>query len=166
MSSQFSIIQIIRTIGRLHSSQAELVGSISYNGDTSESGNFLLPKVVDYIDQKDCHAGSLSVAETMEFAWKCSTGGHHSYGYAKDEASKVIFNQEDSILSRMNNILLVLGINGCRDTMVGDASTRGISGGQKRRVTVGEMMVCPRSIRFMDSISNGLDAATTYDIIR
>ena len=119
----------------MHSRRAELVGSISYNGDTSASGNFLLPKVVDYIDQKDCHAGTLSVAETMEFAWRSSTGGHHSYGYAKDEASEVIFNQEDSILSRMNNIMLVLGINGCRDTMVGDASTRGISGGQKRRVT-------------------------------
>ena len=35
-----------------------------------------------------------------------------------------------------------------------------------RHVSVGEMMVCPRSIRLMDSISNGLDAATTYDIIR
>ena len=43
---------------------------------------------------------------------------------------------------------------------------RGISGGQKRRVTVGEMFMPPRSIRYMDAISNGLDAATTYDIIQ
>lgn len=93
-------------------------------------------------------------------------GGHHSYGYAKDAESKEIFNREDQSLSRVNNMLLVLGINGCRDTMVGDAATRGISGGQKRRVTVGEMMLCPSSIKLMDSISNGLDAATTFDIIK
>ena len=41
---------------------------------------------------------------------------------------------------------------------------RGVSGGQKRRVTLGEMLMLPRPIRYLDAISNGLDAATTYDI--
>jgi hypothetical protein len=35
---------------------------------------FSVPKVVDYIDQRDQHAGSLSVYETMEFAWMNATG--------------------------------------------------------------------------------------------
>eukprot|EP00596_Hydrurales_sp_CCMP1899_P009612 CAMPEP_0119038002 /NCGR_PEP_ID=MMETSP1177-20130426/6649_1 /TAXON_ID=2985 /ORGANISM="Ochromonas sp, Strain CCMP1899" /LENGTH=1597 /DNA_ID=CAMNT_0006999999 /DNA_START=48 /DNA_END=4838 /DNA_ORIENTATION=+ len=147
-------------------SGAKLEGTITYNGDTADSKAFSVPKVVDYIDQRDQHAGSLSVFETMEFAWMNATGGHHSYGYAKDAESKEIFDREDFYKTRVNNMLLVLGINGCRDTMVGDAATRGISGGQKRRVTVGEMMLCPSSIKLMDSISNGLDAATTFDIIK
>lgn len=47
---------------------------------------------------------------------------------------------------------------------MGDGAIRGISGGQKRRVTLGEMLMPPRSIKYMDAISNGLDAATTYDL--
>ena len=41
-----------------------------------------------------------------------------------------------------------------------------MSGGQKRRVTLGEMLMPPRSIKYMDAISNGLDSATTYDLIQ
>ncbi len=43
---------------------------------------------------------------------------------------------------------------------------RGVSGGQKRRVTSAEFLATPARIMFFDSLSNGLDAATTFDIIR
>ena len=35
----------------------------------------------------------------------------------------------------MENVLKVLGIDGVADTVVGDGMLRGVSGGQKRRVT-------------------------------
>ncbi|KAK8913885.1 ABC transporter G family member 30 [Platanthera zijinensis] len=49
--------------------------------------------------------------------------------------------------------------------MVGDATQKGISGGQKRRLTLGEMMVGPSRVFYMDEISNGLDSSTTFQII-
>ncbi len=60
----------------------------------------------------------------------------------------------------------ILGLYEASDVFVGDAMIRGVSGGQKRRVTLGEMLVPPRGIMFLDAISNGLDAATTYDIVQ
>lgn len=42
---------------------------------------------------------------------------------------------------------------------------RGISGGQKKRVTTGEMIVGPSKALFMDEISTGLDSSTTYSIV-
>ncbi|XP_075104927.1 pleiotropic drug resistance protein 1-like [Nicotiana tabacum] len=42
---------------------------------------------------------------------------------------------------------------------------RGISGGQKKRVTTGEMLVGPSKALFMDEISTGLDSSTTYSIV-
>ena len=66
----------------------------------------------------------------------------------------------------MNNFITGLGLNDCANTVVGDGQLRGISGGQKRRVTLAEMLLPPRTIKYMDAISNGLDAATTYDIIQ
>lgn len=74
--------------------------------------------------------------------------------------------QDNETLTILRNVLLALGLNGCKDTYVGNASIRGVSGGQKRRVTIGEMAVCSRPVRMMDCISNGLDTATTLDIVR
>jgi ABC-type multidrug transport system ATPase subunit len=141
-------------------------GSVTYNGESKESGKFLIPKFVDYVEQNDSHAATLTVAETLTFAWKSASGGHHSYGLAKDKDSADFINSEDERLSRVNNTINILGLHGCRDTVVGDNMLRGISGGQKRRVTMGEMFALPRPIKFMDCISNGLDAVTTFDIIQ
>ncbi|KAK6119085.1 hypothetical protein DH2020_047171 [Rehmannia glutinosa] len=62
-------------------------------------------------------------------------------------------------------ILKILGLDICAETLFGDAMRRGISGGQKKRLTTGEMIVGPTKALFMDEISNGLDSSTTYQII-
>ncbi|KAJ0781003.1 putative P-loop containing nucleoside triphosphate hydrolase, ABC transporter family G [Helianthus annuus] len=64
-----------------------------------------------------------------------------------------------------NYILKILGLDICAGTMFGDAMRRGISGGQKKRLTTGEMIVGPTKALFMDEISNGLDSSTTYQIV-
>ncbi len=48
---------------------------------------------------------------------------------------------------------------------MGDAFTRGISGGEKRRVTIGEMLAGTKNVLLMDKISNGLDTCTTNQIM-
>ena len=58
----------------------------------------------------------------------------------------------------------VLGLDICADTILGNAMRRGVSGGQKKRVTSGEMLVGPKRVLFMDEISTGLDSSTTYQV--
>uniref|UniRef100_A0A453SI24 ABC-2 type transporter domain-containing protein n=1 Tax=Aegilops tauschii subsp. strangulata TaxID=200361 RepID=A0A453SI24_AEGTS len=60
----------------------------------------------------------------------------------------------------------ILGLDICADTMVGDDMLRGISGGQRKRVTTGEMMVGAERALFMDEISTGLDSSTTFQIVK
>lgn len=72
----------------------------------------------------------------------------------------------DLVYQQLNNVLKILGLSEAANTLVGDGMIRGVSGGQKRRVTLGEMLLPPRKIKFLDAISNGLDAATTYDIVQ
>ncbi|KAG6418106.1 hypothetical protein SASPL_120305 [Salvia splendens] len=70
-------------------------------------------------------------------------------------------------------ILKILGLDICADTLVGDAMRRGISGGQKKRLTLGdsrwyyagEMLVGPTNVFFMDEISYGLDSSTAFQIV-
>lgn len=43
---------------------------------------------------------------------------------------------------------------------------KGISGGQRKKVTIGEMIVSPMKTLFMDEIFTGLDSATTFQIVK
>jgi ABC-type multidrug transport system ATPase subunit len=63
-------------------------------------------------------------------------------------------------------IMKILGLDICADILVGDNMHRGISGGQKKRVTTGEMIVGPTTALFMDEISTGLDSSTTFQIVK
>lgn len=68
--------------------------------------------------------------------------------------------QETSLVT--DYILKILGLEMCADILVGDEMRRGISGGQKKRLTTGEMLVGPAKALFMDGISTGLDSSTTF----
>ncbi|CAI5979036.1 unnamed protein product [Closterium sp. NIES-64] len=60
----------------------------------------------------------------------------------------------------------MLGLDVCADTMVGDSMRRGISGGQKKRITTAEALLGAKQVLLLDEISTGLDSATTYQITR
>ena len=49
----------------------------------------------------------------------------------------------------------VFGLTRVADTLVGDAMLRGISGGERRRVTTAEMLVGPAQVIALDAVSNG-----------
>ncbi|KAH9331701.1 hypothetical protein KI387_003809, partial [Taxus chinensis] len=77
-----------------------------------------------------------------------------------------------TILHNLNGLIKpgrleqILGLDICADTMVGNAMQRGISGGQKKRVTTGEMIVGAANSLFMDEISTALDSSTTFQIVK
>ncbi|KAI6671977.1 hypothetical protein NL676_006862 [Syzygium grande] len=72
--------------------------------------------------------------------------------------------QEASVVT--DYVLTILGLEACADTTVGNQMIRGISGGQRKRVTTGEMLVGPAMAFFMDEISTRLDSSTTYQIVK
>eukprot|EP01038_Epipyxis_sp_PR26KG_P010860 gene10860-14577_t len=152
--------------GRLRKGNEIVDGEITYNNTKFEDGKFLIPKVADYCEQGDTHDATLTVEETLEYAWRSTSGGHHGYASAANPEAYAQFAQDDKLMARVNNVILAIGLQGCRKTYVGDGTIRGISGGQKRRVTSAETMVCQRPVKLLDCISNGLDSATTFDIIR
>ena len=120
---------------------------------TKDEPDMVLQNVVSYVGQLDNHAAFLTVQETFDFAAKCRLGK------AKTTSSDV-----DEISENLTIDGLDLAV--CRNTYVGDANNRGVSGGQRRRVTLGEMMVGQNPVACADEISTGLDAAVTYDISR
>ncbi|XP_042438786.1 ABC transporter G family member 42-like isoform X2 [Zingiber officinale] len=155
-------------------------GEITYNGYRLDE--FVPQKTAAYISQDDVHVGEMTVKETLDFSARCQgVGARYDLllellRREKDagifpEADVDLFMKATSIEGVKGNlqtdyILKILGLDVCADTIVGDDMQRGISGGQKKRLTTGEMIVGPTKVFFMDEISTGLDSSTTFQIIK
>ncbi|XP_073140780.1 pleiotropic drug resistance protein 1-like [Henckelia pumila] len=169
---------LLALAGKLDSN-LEFSGSVTYNGHGMDE--FIPQKTAAYIGQHDVHIGEMTVRETLEFSARCQGIGsryemlselsrREKIANIKPDPDIDIFMKAASIDGQEANIipdyvLKVLGLEVCADIMVGDDRVRGISGGQKKRVTTGEMLVGPMNALFMDEISNGLDSSTTFQIV-
>ncbi|KAH6836491.1 pleiotropic drug resistance 12 [Perilla frutescens var. hirtella] len=157
----------------------KISGRVTYNGHGIEE--FVPQKTAAYISQHDLHLGELTVKETLAFSARCQGVGSRYDMLAElsrrekaanikpdpniDIYMKAAATEGDEANVVTDYILKVLGLDICADTLVGDDMLRGISGGQRKRVTTGEMLVGPSNVLFMDEISTGLDSSTTYQII-
>ncbi|KAJ7964175.1 ABC transporter-like [Quillaja saponaria] len=156
-------------------------GIITYNG--SGINDFCVQRTSAYISQTDNHIAELTVRETLDFAARCQGASETFSGFLTDlgrlqkerntQPSPEVdaFMKASSVGGKKHSvstdyILKVLGLDLCSETVVGNDMLRGISGGQKKRVTTGEMVVGPRKTLFMDEISTGLDSSTTYQIVK
>ncbi|CAM9164398.1 unnamed protein product [Ectocarpus sp. 13 AM-2016] len=145
-------------------------GRITYNGDTRDSGNFSLPKVAHFAEQADRHVPTMTVNETFSFAFDSMAGGSH--GLIFPEGSTALTEEQKTLLKWMDEnhfkvemVMRSLGLYNAKDTIVGNNNVRGVSGGERRRVTMGEMICGPQAMFLLDSISTGLDSSTTFDIM-
>ncbi|KAG5533074.1 hypothetical protein RHGRI_027341 [Rhododendron griersonianum] len=158
----------------------DATGNITYCGH--EMSEFIPQRTSAYISQHDLHHGEMTVRETLDFAGCCLGVGtryellvelsrrEKESGIKPDPEidafmkATAMAGQQSSLVT--DYVLKVLGLDNCADIMVGDEMRRGISGGQKKRLTTGEMLVGPAKVFFMDEISTGLDSSTTFQIIK
>ncbi|CAI0473847.1 unnamed protein product [Linum tenue] len=157
----------------------KVTGKVTYNGH--EMSEFVPQRTAAYICQNDIHIGEMTVRETLAFSARCQGVGHRydklielsrreKESNIKPDPDIDVFmkaiateGQETNVIT--DYILKILGLESCADIMVGNDMIRGISGGQRKRVTTGEMLVGPAKALFMDEISTGLDSSTTYQIV-
>ncbi|KAL0342058.1 UNVERIFIED_CONTAM: Pleiotropic drug resistance protein 1 [Sesamum calycinum] len=151
-------------------------GTVTYNGHSMKE--FVPERTAAYISQHDVHIGEMTVRETLAFSARCQGVGS-SYEMLAELSRRekeanikpdpdldmymkaaAMEGQETSVVT--DYVMKILGLEICADTMVGDQMIRGISGGQRKRVTTGEMLVGPAKALFMDEISTGLDSSTTF----
>ncbi|KDP36997.1 hypothetical protein JCGZ_06053 [Jatropha curcas] len=169
---------LLALVGKLDPN-LKFYGSVTYNGH--RMNEFIPQRTAAYISQHDLHIGEMTVRETLAFSARCQGVGTQQEMLAelsrREKAANIkpdpdidffmkaaaIEGQETSVVT--DYILKILGLEICADTLVGDEMIRGISGGQRKRVTTGEMLVGPAKALFMDEISTGLDSLTTYQSV-
>lgn len=65
----------------------------------------------------------------------------------------------------MKSLIKLLGLEKCKDTKVGNAIIRGISGGERKRTSIGVELLTNPSILFLDEPTTGLDSITSLNVI-
>ncbi|CAM6101749.1 unnamed protein product [Calypogeia fissa] len=72
----------------------------------------------------------------------------------------------DGKIQRAEEIMFELGLDRCRDTIIGGPFLRGISGGERKRVCVGHEILIDPSLLFLDEPTSGLDSTTAMRLVQ
>ncbi|TYH31477.1 hypothetical protein ES288_A01G176500v1 [Gossypium darwinii] len=123
----------------LASPRLALSGLLEFNGKPSSTKAYKFA----YVRQEDLFFSQLTVRETLSLAAELQL----------PEISSVEERDE-----YVNNLLFKLGLVSCADSIIGDAKVRGISGGEKKRLSLGCELIASPSVIFADEPTTGLDA--------
>lgn len=72
----------------------------------------------------------------------------------------------DSSSQPMDALFQMLNIPHTRSTLVGDEFVRGVSGGERKRVSIAEMLATRAPVQCWDNSTRGLDASTALDVVK
>ncbi|KAL4878228.1 ABC-2 type transporter-domain-containing protein [Aspergillus karnatakaensis] len=141
---------LLRTIAGHHASYLGVTGSIDYSGLSSEDVKKHYRDQVAYVPEDDVHFPTLNVRQTLEFALQSKTPKRH-----RDKIPRYL-----EIYGR------VFGMSHTMDTLVGNEYIRGVSGGERKRISIIESLATDSSVMCWDNSTRGLDASSALDYAR
>ena len=133
-------------------------GDVSYGGtDASQMAKHFRGEII-YNPEDDLHYATLSVRRTLRFALQTRTPGKESRLEGESRAEYI--SQFLRVVTKLFWIEHTLG------TKVGNEFVRGVSGGERKRVSIAEAMITRASVQGWDNSSKGLDASTALEYVR
>lgn len=132
--------------GRL---DGKLSGAITYNGHPFSSS---MKRNIGFVSQDDVLYPHLTVLESLTYA-------------AMLKLPKSLTREEK--MEQVEMIIVDLGLSRCRNSPVGGGAAlfRGISGGERKRVSIGQEMLVNPSLLLLDEPTSGLDSTTAQRIM-
>uniref|UniRef100_A0A3N7F417 ABC transporter domain-containing protein n=1 Tax=Populus trichocarpa TaxID=3694 RepID=A0A3N7F417_POPTR len=132
--------------GRLN--QPTVGGSITYNDGPYSK---FLKSRIGFVTQDDILFPHLTVKETLTYA-------------ALLRLPKTLTKQQKQ--KRAMDVIYELGLERCQDTVIGGSFVRGVSGGERKRVCIGNEIIINPSILFLDEPTSGLDSTTALKTVQ
>ncbi|EAR86482.2 ABC transporter family protein (macronuclear) [Tetrahymena thermophila SB210] len=115
--------------------------NISYN--SKQFSNF-----ASYVMQDDILMETMTVKECFQFAAKLKTAGTQE--------------QKEALV---HETIRSLKLEKCQDNFIGGLFVKGISGGERKRTSIGFELISNPACIFLDEPTSGLDSFTAYSLI-
>lgn len=141
--------------GELHGLETD-DSLIHYNGIPQERMRKEFKGETVYNQEVDKHFPHLTVGQTLEFAAAVRTPSNRPGGATRDEFSQFM----------AKVVMAVLGLSHTYNTKVGNDFVRGVSGGERKRVSVAEMLLAGAPFAAWDNSTRGLDSATALKFVK
>ncbi|KAK7401844.1 hypothetical protein VNO78_13657 [Psophocarpus tetragonolobus] len=125
----------------------KLNGSITYNGEAFSNA---MKRNTGFVTQDDVLYPHLTVTETLVFTALLRLPNSVTKE-EKVQKAKAVIDQ--------------LGLTKCKDSIVGSPYLRGVSGGERKRVSIGQELLINPSLLFLDEPTSGLDSTTAQRIV-
>ncbi|CAK9142945.1 unnamed protein product [Ilex paraguariensis] len=129
--------------------KGSLQGSVTLNGEPLESR--LLKVISAYVMQDDLLFPMLTVEETLMFA-------------AEFRLPRSLSKSKKKL--RVQALIDQLGLRNAAKTVIGDEGHRGVSGGERRRVSIGIDIIHDPIILFLDEPTSGLDSTSAFMVVK
>ncbi|KAG8888726.1 hypothetical protein FRB98_006983 [Tulasnella sp. 332] len=127
----------------------DVAGEVLFNGSALSSKQ--ARGFVSFVEQDDAHhLPALSVRETVRYAAILRLPATMS---------------RKSKIARAEEVIQTLGLSECADNFVGGELLKGISGGEKRRLSLAVEMISDPAILIVDEPTSGLDALTANNVM-
>ena len=140
----------LKAISNERESFAGVTGEVSYGGISAKDQRKYYRGEVTYNPEDDNHFANLSVWQTLTFALMNKTKKHDLL----------------DIPVTVKALMRMFGISHTANTLVGDDMIRGVSGGERKRVSIAETLASKSSVVAWDNSTRGLDASTALDYAR
>nr|QVT92311.1 ABC transporter [Salvia miltiorrhiza] len=124
-------------------------GAVTLNGEQLESR--LLKVISAYVMQDDLLFPMLTVEETLMFA-------------AEFRLPRTLSKSKKKL--RVQALIDQLGLRNAANTVIGDEGHRGVSGGERRRVSIGTDIIHDPILLFLDEPTSGLDSTSAYMVVK
>ena len=109
-----------------------------------------------YNQEVDRHFPHLTVGQTLEFASFVRTARIRMRDISRKENSRYL----------TKVVMSIFGLSHTYNTKVGDDYIRGVSGGERKRVSIAEMTLAGSHLACWDNSTRGLDATTALEFVR
>ncbi|KAI3895423.1 hypothetical protein MKW92_021180 [Papaver armeniacum] len=125
----------------------DLTGSITYNGKPFSNN---MNRKTGFVTQDDHFHAHLTVTETLT----CTALLRLPNTLTEEE--KVMHAEA---------VIKQLGLTKCKNNIMGGPGLRGVSGGERKRVSIGQEMLINPSLLFLDEPTSGLDSTSAQQVV-
>ncbi|KAL0887978.1 hypothetical protein Bca101_011961 [Brassica carinata] len=129
--------------------RGSLKGNVTLNGEVLNSK--MQKAISAYVMQDDLLFPMLTVEETLMFA-------------AEFRLPRSLSKSKKSL--RVQALIDQLGLRNAAKTIIGDEGHRGISGGERRRVSIGIDIIHDPILLFLDEPTSGLDSTSALSVVK